>query len=145
MKFWMNNPYGKALIMNPICKKYYSQIKHLFPILSKPERDYLKKMKLTLIDFCEQDEPDSIKILYEEFGYPQDIIHNYFRSTDKKYISKRIRKARLLRFFITFMLCILLAFAIVYRVNSYYVYQSYEADLRHFEQEGIEFDESTLE
>ena len=41
--------------MNKICKEYISEIKALFPIKRKPEKDYIKKIAADVADYCEDD------------------------------------------------------------------------------------------
>ena len=83
--------------MNKICKEYISEIKALFPIKRKPEKDYIKKIAADVADYCEEANVTSKQELYDNYGRPNDVVNNYFATVDTEYVVKQIRTTRLIR------------------------------------------------
>lgn len=77
--------------MNKLCKEYISEIKALFPIKRKEERDYIKKIIADVEDYCEEANVTTKQELYENYGKPNDVVNNYFSTVDTEYIAKQIR------------------------------------------------------
>ena len=77
--------------MNKICREYILEIKALFPIKRKPEREYIKKLVSDIEDYCEEENVTSKQELYENYGKPNEIVNNYFSAVDTEYIAKQIR------------------------------------------------------
>ncbi len=77
--------------MNKICREYILEIKALFPIKRKPEREYIKKLASDIEDYCEEENVTSKQELYENYGKPNEIVNNYFSAVDTEYIAKQIR------------------------------------------------------
>ena len=46
---------------NKVCKEYIREIKTIFPVKSKQEREYIKNLSNDIADFCEQ---EGICLLY---------------------------------------------------------------------------------
>lgn len=90
--------------MNKICKEYISEIKALFPIKRKPEKDYIKKIAADVADYCEEANVTSKQELYDNYGRPNDVVNNYFATVDTEYIVKQISTKRLLKNFLVIML-----------------------------------------
>ena len=90
--------------MNKICKEYISEIKALFPIKRKPEKDYIKKIAADVADYCEEANVTSKQELYDNYGRPNDVVNNYFATVDTEYIVKQISTKRLLKTFLVIML-----------------------------------------
>lgn len=90
--------------MNKICKEYISEIKALFPIKRKPEKDYIKKIADDVADYCEEANVTSKQELYDNYGRPNDVVNNYFATVDTEYIVKQISTKRLLKNFLVIML-----------------------------------------
>jgi hypothetical protein len=40
---------------NKVCKEYIREIKTIFPVKSKQEREYIKNLSNDIADFCEQE------------------------------------------------------------------------------------------
>ncbi len=83
--------------MNKICKEYIYEIKALFPIRRKPERDYIKKIMVDIENFCEESEVTTKQELYESYGKPNDVVNNYLATVDTEYIAKQISISRFIR------------------------------------------------
>ena len=83
--------------MNKICREYILEIKALFPIKRKPEREYIKKLASDIEDYCEEENVTSKQELYENYGKPNEIVNNYFSAVDTEYIAKQIRVTRFIK------------------------------------------------
>ncbi len=88
-------------------KKYINEISALFPLVSKQEKTYLKKMK-EIIDDTLSDEavppPEKIEDFYSLFGEPYEIVHQYLSEMDKDTFQnilklKKIKKTMLFSLF----------------------------------------------
>lgn len=113
--------------MNQFCKEYISKIKHLFPIIGKEEKKYLKKLQQNLEDCYANNEPESIEILYQEFGAPIDVVHTYFINADVDYIVRRIRRTKIFCFFLIGIAIAILIIVASYNINLYYTYKVFES------------------
>lgn len=83
--------------MNKICKEYISEIKALFPIKRKPEKDYIKKIAADVADYCEEANVTSKQELYDNYGRPNDVVNNYFATVDTEYIVKEIKTTKFIK------------------------------------------------
>lgn len=88
-------------------KKYINEISALFPLVSKQEKTYLKKMK-EIIDDTLSDEavppPEKIEDFYSLFGEPYEIVHQYLSEMDQDTFQnilklKKIKKTMLFSLF----------------------------------------------
>ena len=67
-------------------KRYFYEIKTLFPVLTKQERTFLQKMKEEINDTLSDEsvkKPESIEDFYSLFGEPYDIVHQYLSEMGK--------------------------------------------------------------
>ena len=67
-------------------KRYFYEIKTLFPVLTKQERAFLQKMKEEINDTLSDEsvkKPESIEDFYSLFGEPYDIVHQYLSEMGK--------------------------------------------------------------
>lgn len=67
--------------------KYINEISALFPVVSKQEKTYLKKMKEIIDDTLSDDAvtpPEKIEDFYSMFGEPYEIVHQYLSEMDKE-------------------------------------------------------------
>ena len=83
--------------MNKICKEYISEIKALFPIKRKPEKEYIKKIAADVADYCEEANVTSKQELYDNYGRPNDVVNNYFATVDTEYIVKEIKTTKFIK------------------------------------------------
>lgn len=77
--------------MTKICKQYISDVKTLFPILGKDERQYISILSTNIEDFCANAHIESREDLYSEFGNPADTVNTYFSSLPITDTVKKIR------------------------------------------------------
>lgn len=90
--------------MNKICKEYTSEIKALFPIKRKQEREYINKLVSDIEGFCEEANVTTKEDLYTEYGQPNDIVNNYLSTINTAHMVKQIKTARYVKILIIAML-----------------------------------------
>ena len=90
--------------MNKICKEYISEIKALFPIKRKQEREYINKLVSDIEGFCEEANVTTKEDLYTEYGQPNDIVNNYLSTINTAHMVKQIKTARYVKILIIAML-----------------------------------------
>jgi hypothetical protein len=75
-------------------KKYYNDVKNLFPVYGKQERQFMKEIKKSIdsLENC------TYENLVEEIGEPTDIIAGYYQDIDSTYILKKIRTKNILKY-----------------------------------------------
>lgn len=98
--------------MNKTCKKFYKDVKSLFPIHKTKEKDYLKKIK-SQIEECES---NSYEELEQIFGTPIDIVKAYYDIIDSEYLLSRMNTKRTVT-----MICL----TILIIVTCYFGYRTY--------------------
>lgn len=103
--------------MNKICKEYVSEIKALFPIKRKPEREYIKKVMVDIENFCEESEVTTKQELYESYGKPNDVVNNYLATADTEYIAKQISTSRFIRIAVAVLLVLATIATAVFCIN----------------------------
>lgn len=124
--------------MNQVSKEYVNKVKMLFPVMGNSERQYLKNLKNSVEDCCENKEPDSMDLLYQEFGTPEDVVNSYFNSSDTDYIISRIKRTRFIKGVLGVILLIILAFFITLSAILWKEHKIIES-------QQIFFEETTME
>lgn len=97
---------------NNYSQKYINNVKALFPITRKEERNYLRQMKQNIDDYCAESAVSSMEELYLEFGKPQDVVHDYYSMVDIIPLFTYIRLRRIIKYFLTFFCVIIFVIAI---------------------------------
>lgn len=96
-------------------KKYYSNIRKLFPVNGNNEKLFLSNIKLQIEEYCSNTPEYSYQNLEEEFGTPIDIVMSYYENIESSYILSKINKKNTIKiFFITCLTLIFLFFS--YRI-----------------------------
>lgn len=111
--------------MNDWIKQYIVIVRHLFPIMGKPEKAYLKHLGDNMKDFFEEHPPDSMETVISRFGPPEDVVNNYLESAELDYLLKRMKQARRWRLVAACSLVILLAAVVFFAYRLYVEYSSY--------------------
>lgn len=108
-----------------LSRTYMSQIKNTFPVIRKPEREFLRKLKANVHDYCREHNPTSITELYEELGTPLDTVHNYYAEfdTDTESLMNRLNFAANIR---KALICIALIVGICAACVCIYTFHTYE-------------------
>lgn len=113
--------------MNKICRKYIGEIKTMFPVKTKKEREYIKNLSLDVEDYCNSENVTSKEALYENYGNPIDVVSEYLSAVGVQYIIKRIRISKYIKAFIIALIIALLA---VTSLHCYINYQAYQIAAR---------------
>ncbi len=112
--------------MNKLCKEYVSEIKALFPIRRKPERDYIKKIMADVDNYCEEAEVTTKEELYENYGKPNDVVNSYLDSVDTEYIAKQITITRFIKTAVAVLLVLATVTTSIFCIAVYSEYQHFK-------------------
>lgn len=104
---------------------YVCQVKHLFPFLGKPERDYLEKLRWSLEDCFENQPSPSLEEVTQKAGRPEGIVSQYFHAMEPEELVKSLRRSRLWRIIQIGFLVILVAAAVLCVFQMWIHYQGY--------------------
>ncbi len=75
-------------------KKYYTNVKRLFPIHSKKEKIYLQQLKEQISEY----DDITYEKLIDSFGEPIDVVKAYYETISSNYLLKRISIKRIIIF-----------------------------------------------
>lgn len=113
--------------MNKFCRQYISEVKSLFPLKGKAEKEYINKLISDVSAYCEEADVSSKEDLYSSYGTPEDVVHNYLSLSDTAYIAKRIRVSTQIR---RMAVALIVLAAITTSACCLYFYHLYQMDLR---------------
>lgn len=111
--------------MKTVTRQYIREVKTLFPSRGKQEREYIKKLAITIDEFCEEEQVETKQSVYEKYGKPIDIVHDYYSALDTVAIVKRIRLTSTIKFGMVSLIGIALIAAIIYSFSRYAIYMTY--------------------
>lgn len=95
-------------------KKFITEVDSLLPVHSKRERLFLKKLKLSIEDYGNENSFSSLQDIIDNFGEPLDVVRSYVDSMDIDMLMKEISARRILkRIFITVLICAVLGLSIL--------------------------------
>ena len=69
----------------------------MFPIKTRLERRYLKKLASDINTYCINENISSVYDLYQTFGTPQEVIYNYISALDTEFIVKRLSVSKFIK------------------------------------------------
>ncbi|RHS94498.1 DUF6120 family protein [Erysipelatoclostridium sp. AM42-17] len=98
-------------------KKYYREVKKLFPLYGRKEALFLKALKRQIQEY----QYLNYQELVSHFGKPLDIVISYYESIDSAYIIKKVN----IKKFLAFILITLFFLITVYL--RYYLYTDYQS------------------
>lgn len=113
--------------MNKICKQYISEIKAFFPIMGKDEKKYIAKLKNNIESYCDEAGITTKKELYKNYGFPNNVVNDYYSSLDTDYIVKKIKFSKHIKALVSVILILLI---IVTSVFCAFWYQNHQMYLR---------------
>ena len=78
--------------MNDYCKQYIREIRFLFPSFSRPEKQYLSKLKESIQEYIEESDCNSKEELHHTFGKPEEVAKAvaFFASEDSSYVTGQV-------------------------------------------------------
>lgn len=108
-----------------ISKQYISEVKTLFPLIGKSERNYIKKLKTNVESCCDENNITTKQELYDCYGLPNDVVNDYYSSVDTEYLIRKIRISKYLKMIVAIVLTVAVFATSIYCVKLYKGYQSY--------------------
>ena len=115
--------------MNSICKQYIDQIKALFPVMGKLEREYIQGLAVQAEEVCEEQNITSLQDLYGEFDRPEEVVREYISRMDTEEVVQRIRRTRLLRILVTWIVIAALAITTAAMTKTILYHLAYQETL----------------
>ena len=109
--------------MNSVTKQYIHDVKTLFPSKGKKERDYLKRLAVTVDEYCEETNVSNKQDIYQKYGQPIDIVHDFYSALDTEEVIKRIRFAFAVKLGIITVTSAVVLSALTYLIIAYLGYQ----------------------
>ena len=97
-----------------LLNQYLKEIKNLLPLLRQQEKEYFHKMKENMYEVLESDESLTLfskEDCYRIFGYPNDIIHQYYSSMDVASYASAVNLSKLKNRIMIAIGCVTLAIA----------------------------------
>lgn len=109
--------------MTKLCRQYLSDVKTLFPIMGKPEKQYLAKLAISVDDYCLEEQATTVEELYKGFGKPTEVVNNYFMTIEPPQIIGRIRLSQWIKRAIATFLLVALIGVSIYAISTYKAYK----------------------
>lgn len=109
--------------MSKISKQYIKEVKAMFPVKSKNERLYLKKLTMDVEMLCEEVNITSKEELYEKYGKPVDVVAEYFATVDTDYVFKKLRISKYIKALVAVFITAILVLSLIYSFKIYGEYQ----------------------
>ena len=78
--------------MNKDSKKFYKEIYILFPVHTKNEREYLKRIKKQIQEYDDQSYDELIEI----FGTPINVVEAYYDTVSSQYLTKKMSNKKMI-------------------------------------------------
>lgn len=107
-------------------KKYMKITKHLFPIMGRRERLYLKKLEFAIVEYSDEEGDITYEKICETFGKPQDVLNDYLSTLDVSELTKKISTGKWVKiciFVLVLLACIATA---AYAINLYETFQVFK-------------------
>lgn len=95
--------------MNKDSKRYYKDIKSVFPSRGQQEKRLIRDCKMRIIELGKLKPDITYDELQQHLGIPTDIVIQYYEGADTEYIMQNIRTTRMIRFCIYCILIFILA------------------------------------
>ena len=109
-----------------LLNQYLKEIKNLLPLLRQQEKEYFHKMEENMYEVLESDESitlSSTEDCYRIFGYPNDIIHQYYSSMDVASYASAVNLSKLKNRIMIAIGCVTLAIAISLLIIMWHEHQ----------------------
>lgn len=83
--------------MNKFSKRYYREVKLLFPSIGGFERSFLSVYEKHIQEHLDANPDITYEELVDSIGKPTDIINAYYASADTEYLIRKLRTAKIIR------------------------------------------------
>lgn len=114
--------------MNKLCKQYISEVKSFFPVLGKPEKEYISNLSRTIEEYCEDADITAKEDLYKKIGLPNEVSNTYIKNLDPAYIIKRIKFSNWIKRLSVSLILVAFILSMIYGIRTYCVYKVFEQD-----------------
>lgn len=76
-------------------EKYFNNIKGLFPIHGKKEKEYLSQISIGINEYLNEVPTANYNELQKEFGDPKEIVMDYYKETDSAYLLSKMNTRKI--------------------------------------------------
>lgn len=94
-------------------------------MIGKPERQYLSSLKVEVEDFCLENNIQTLDEFCHAYGYPSDVVNEYYTQTPPAELIQKIRTARWIKRSICTVLALVTCFLVIFGVHMYLSYQEF--------------------
>lgn len=108
-------------ISNKAAQEYYFILKSIFPKVTYEEGRFLKEFKTSLIEFTLAHPHCTYDTLVDEFGSPQDVLHEYLDMHEANTLSQNIKKLNFKKIILRFIIIGLIICLIIYCIFLIYL------------------------
>lgn len=77
--------------------RYSGEIKVLFPVYGKAEKDFLKQLVVRINEFSNDNEEAEYEDYLEEFGMPKEIVSAYYESIEFEYLLHKMKVRNMIK------------------------------------------------
>lgn len=123
--------------MNKLCRQYISEVKSFFPVLGKPEKEYISNLSRTIEEYCEDADITAKEDLYKKIGLPNEVSNTYIKNLDSAYIIKRIKCSNWIKRLSVSLILVAFILSMIYGIKTYHTHKV-------FEQEAISYSQTTI-
>jgi hypothetical protein len=113
---------------NKEIKKYLNEIKLLLPIHNRDKKAFLSRFEIDILDFVDSEATYNYDEIVSRFGEPKEVVANYLMDSDGASVVNRIKRARLIKFYVPIALVAVLIIAAI-SVGGVIGYHAYEKEL----------------
>lgn len=96
----------KQKLSSSVITQYIKDVKTVLPCYGKQEKAFIKYLKQQLTDYLDQNSSITYEDLIHEFGYPANLIADYYQSIDEDIL---IHKLKIRKYFYSVIIAGILA------------------------------------
>lgn len=126
-------------------KKYYRNVKRLFPVHGKKEKAFLHEINEQIIEY-ENDHPHATyQEIVNQFGTPIDIVISYYQTIDSDYILRKMNIRKIIIIACSIVVCLAMIIALYFAFTIHDAKSEYDQSLNiHWEDQPIEIIEEHI-
>ena len=123
---------------NNLCHQYIKNVKSLFPIIGKEEKKYIKQLSVEVEDCFANENFNNLDELNNKFGFPSDVVNNYFHLFDTNKLIKRIQISKWIKYTLVTLLIIALICSFIWGYTTYHDYKIFSEEQSFYEELNID-------
>ena len=125
--------------MNKEIKRYFHDIKILFPVFEKEEKEFFERIKESIL---KENNNSTYAQCVEHFGTPKEIIMSYYEEMDSYEVIKRARKQKAIKKAISIIATVCIICILIMSLWKIHIYnKAYEE----FQNQTFEWEETIEE